>query len=99
VYIEPDYSFFAPNAFTPNNDGKNDIFYVYGEGINYSTFQMYVFDRWGNLIFISNDINKGWDGAQVGGPISQIDTYVWEVKFSDMSGNEHKYVGHVNLIR
>lgn len=99
VYIEPDYSFYAPNAFTPNDDGRNDIFYVYGEGIDNDNFEMYIFDRWGNLIFISKDIYKGWDGTQNGGPLSQIDTYVWEVKFNDMVGNKHKYVGHVNLIR
>lgn len=99
VYIQPDYSFFAPNAFTPNGDGKNDIFYVYGEGIDNSKFEMYVFDRWGNLIFISNDINRGWDGSINYGPMGQIDTYVWEVKFTDIAGNAHKYLGHVNLIR
>lgn len=99
VYIEPDYSFYAPNAFTPNGDGRNDVFYVYGEGIDNSTFEMYVFDRWGNLLFVSKDINKGWDGTRNNGPMSQIDTYVWEVKFTDQSGNPHKYIGHLNLIR
>lgn len=99
VYIEPDYSFFAPNAFTPNGDNRNDIFYVFGEGIDHSTFEMYIFDRWGNLIFVSDDINKGWDGTVNGSPLVQIDTYVWEVKFKDIIGNPHKYVGHVNLIR
>jgi len=99
VIIEPDYSFYAPNAFTPNDDGRNDIFYVYGEGIDNSSFEMYIFDRWGNLIFVSKDINKGWDGTRNGGPISQIDTYVWEVKFKDMMGDPHKYIGSLNLIR
>lgn len=99
VIIEPDYSFYAPNAFTPNDDNMNDIFYAFGEGIDNSTFEMYVFDRWGNLIFVSDDINKGWDGKRNGGPLSQIDTYVWRVRFKDMTGNVHEHVGHVNLIR
>lgn len=99
VIIEPDFSFFAPNAFTPNGDNLNDIFYGYGIGIDNSTFEMYVFDRWGNLIFVSKDINKGWDGTRNGGPLSQIDTYVWEVRFKDQMGHPHKYIGHVNLIR
>lgn len=99
VYIEPDYSFYAPNAFTPNGDGRNDEFLVFGEGIDNTEFEMYVFDRWGNLIFVSKDIYKGWDGTRNGGPLSQIDTYVWEVKFKDLTGNPHKYLGHVNLIR
>jgi gliding motility-associated-like protein len=99
VYIEPDYSFYAPNAFTPNGDSRNDVFKVYGEGIDNSTFQMFVFDRWGNLIFVSDDINKGWDGTVNGSPVSQIDTYVWQVRFKDMTGDPHKYIGHVSLIQ
>jgi|GEM_PF-997125 len=99
VYIEPDYSFYAPNAFTPNEDGRNDQFLVFGEGIDNASFEMYIFDRWGNLIFISNDINKGWNGTRNNGPLCQIDTYVWKVSFKDITGNPHKFVGHVNLIR
>lgn len=99
VYIEPDFSFYAPNAFTPNGDGHNDEFLVFGTGIDNTEFEMYVFDRWGNLIFISKDIYKGWDGTRNGGPLSQIDTYVWHVRFKDQIGHPHKYVGHVNLIR
>jgi gliding motility-associated-like protein len=99
VYIEPDYSFYAPNAFTPNGDSRNDEFLVYGEGIDNSTFQMYVFDRWGNMVYVSNDMNKGWNGTVNNGPLSQIDTYVWEVRFKDLSGNPHTYLGHVSLIR
>lgn len=98
VVIEPDYSFYAPNAFTPNGDNLNDFFFTYGEGIDNSTFEMYIFDRWGNLIFTSKDMNKGWDGTRNGGPLSQIDTYVWQVRFKDNQGNAHKYMGHVNLI-
>ncbi len=101
VIIQPDWSFFAPNAFTPNGDGINDKFYVYGEGIDNSTFEMWIFDRWGNTIFTSSDIAKGWDGtAQIngGGPV-QIDTYVWRVKFRDINGNPHTYVGRVSVIR
>jgi gliding motility-associated-like protein len=99
VVIEPDWSFFAPNAFTPNGDGHNDVFYVFGEGIDNTEFEMWVFDRWGNMIFISNDIYKGWDGRINAGELGQIDTYVWRVKFKDIKGDKHSYVGHVNLIR
>jgi gliding motility-associated-like protein len=100
VIIEPDYSFYAPNAFTPNADGINDIFYVYGEGIQQSNFELFIFDRWGNQIFFSEDITKGWDGTVLGGgKISQIDTYVWKVNFVDINGNKYRYIGHVNLIR
>jgi gliding motility-associated-like protein len=100
VVIEPDWSFYAPNAFTPNGDMRNDFFFVFGEGIDLSTFQMVVFDRWGKQIFVSSDINKGWDGkVNNGGDIAQIDTYVWSVHFRDETGDLHKFVGHVQLIR
>ncbi|CAN5913662.1 hypothetical protein BH11BAC7_BH11BAC7_08790 [soil metagenome] len=100
VIIEPDWSFFAPNAFTPNGDGKNDLFYVFGEGIDNSTFQLLVFDRWGKQIFVSTDLYKGWNGKVDGvGPDVQIDTYVWSVHFKDENGDPHKFVGRVSVIR
>lgn len=99
VVIEPDWSFYAPNAFTPNADTHNDIFYVFGEGIDNATFQLLIFDRWGKQIFVSTDINKGWNGKVNGGADAQIDTYVWSVHFKDENGDLHKFVGHVSLIR
>jgi len=100
VVVLPDYSLYVPNAFTPNGDGLNDIFLPQGAGIQASTFDMYVFDRWGNTIFHTNDLMKGWDGrANGGGEISQIDTYVWEITFKDYQSNQHKYIGHVSLLK
>lgn len=98
VVIEPAWSFYAPNVFTPNGDAKNDFFLTFGEGIDNSTFEMWVFDRWGNMIFTSNDQNKGWNGENAGTP-AQIDTYVWRVKFKDINGDPHNFIGHVSLIR
>jgi gliding motility-associated-like protein len=100
VIIEPDWSFFAPNAFTPNSDTHNDVFMIYGEGIDNSTFEMQIFDRWGRQIFVSDDMYKGWNGKANGGDdVCQIDTYVWSVHFKDKNGDNHKFVGHVSLIR
>lgn len=99
VYIIPSTSIYVPNSFTPNGDGKNDIFYVYGDFI--ADFHMYVFDRWGNQIFESTDQLKGWNGkANNGNEVAQIDTYVWVVTYSEeYGGYKHKLIGHVNLIR
>jgi gliding motility-associated-like protein len=101
VIIQPDWSFFAPNAFTPNNDGRNDLFMVYGEGIDNNTFEMYIFDRWGNPIFTSKDMYEGWNGRvnNSGEYVVQVDTYVWRVRFRNINGEPHSYVGHVNVIR
>lgn len=99
VVIVPEATIFVPNSFTPNGDGKNDIFLAYGDFIE--NFHMMVFDRWGNLIFESRDIYKGWDGHANGGDqVAQIDTYVWRITFTEKyNGFYHRMVGHVNLIR
>lgn len=99
VYIVPSTTLYAPNTFTPNNDGKNDLFMVYGEYVE--DFHMMIFDRWGNLIYETYDMTKGWDGRANGGKsVAQIDTYVWVVTYSEQyMGYKHKLIGHVNLIR
>ena len=99
VIVNPDWSFFSPTGFTPNNDGLNDIFMVAGEGINNTTFEMGIYDRWGNRVFVSDDIMKGWDGTVNGGIQAQIDAYVWHVTFRDRHGEMHNYHGYVALIR
>lgn len=69
------FQFFAPTAFTPNGDGLNDIFKIVGLYKNIN-FDLYIYDRWGKLVFQSDDIDKGWDGIS-GGQYFQPDTYVW----------------------
>ena len=99
VIVQPEFTFFIPNAFTPNGDGLNDIFF--GQGIGIAKYEMWVFDRWGNLIFTCTDINQGWDGTVQGkgGDLCQIDTYVWKVAITDVFDKKHKFIGHVSLIR
>jgi gliding motility-associated-like protein len=101
VEIIPEYVFFAPNAFTPfNHDGINDVFMPSGVGIDPDNFEMSIFDRWGNEIFKTTDLNKGWDGTANGGKnIAQIDVYVWKVKTKDFRGDSHSYVGHVTIVK
>ena len=72
-------SLFCPSAFTPNNDGNNDVFYVKGANADY--FQLLIFNRWGDVVFESDDMNKGWDGT-VNENIVQQDVYVVKVIYS-----------------
>jgi gliding motility-associated-like protein len=96
--IIPEFTVFIPNAFTPNADGTNDVFYVYGEEI--TTFEMMIFDRWGNKIYESDDMNEGWDGRANGGSaIAQQDVYVYKVMLEDFEGKKHKFDGHVSLLK
>ncbi len=98
VTIEPDFLFYIPNAFTPDGDGVNDTFT--GKGIFIKEFEMSIFDRWGNLIFFSDDINKPWDGrANHGNEIAQSDVYIYSIKVTDIKRQKHLYKGTVTLVR
>jgi gliding motility-associated-like protein len=101
IEVEPEYVLYAPNAFTPtNHDGVNDVFMVKGIGIDPDNFTMMIFDRWGNEIFKTTDLAKGWDGRANGGSnVAQIDVYVWKVITKDYRGDEHSYTGHVSLVK
>ncbi|HXC05270.1 MAG TPA: PKD domain-containing protein, partial [Bacteroidia bacterium] len=100
VCIHPDFAFYVPNAFTPNGDGKNDVWSPEGVGVDPLTYHMSMFDRWGNLIWETRTWGQGWDGRANGGnDIAQIDTYVWKCQVSDFLGNPHKYTGHCNIIK
>ena len=98
IIIEPDFVFYIPNAFSPNDDGIND--YFSGKGIFIIKYEMSIFDRWGNLIFFTDDINKPWDGrANHGNEIAQKDVYIYSISLLDIRMAEHKYKGIVTLIR
>ncbi len=88
-----------PNAFTPNGDGKNEMFKAVGEGIN--SFKLYIFDRWGNNLFYSEDINKGWEGNYLGrgNQIVQEDVYVWKIDLVDFSNTQRSLHGTVTLLK
>ncbi len=84
------------NAFTPNGDGLNDIFYVNGVGLH--EIELYIFNRWGQQIFESHEASKGWDGTYLGSPV-QEEVYVWQVRYIGLVGLVHGTVGHVAVIR
>ncbi|MBK9175208.1 MAG: gliding motility-associated C-terminal domain-containing protein [Flavobacteriales bacterium] len=89
-------SLYLPNTFTPNGDSYNDTFGAFGKEIK--DFELMVFNRWGELIWTTNQLGGRWDGTYRGME-SPIDTYVWRVKATEFSGRQHEAVGHVNLVR
>lgn len=99
IDVGPEFSFYIPNAFTPiRDDGTNDTFF--GKGIGIVDYHIWIFDRWGNLIFNTTDINTGWDGrANEGQDIAQQDVYVWKVKLKDIFNKWHDYIGTVTLVK
>jgi len=96
LVIEPLFTLYIPDAFTPNGDGINDIFMAKGQYVK--SFEMYIFDRWGQELFHSNDINNGWDGTK-GGTVCQQDIYVYKILVTDDRKKQHSYMGNINLIK
>lgn len=98
IDVKPGFTFYIPNAFSPNGDGTNDIFK--GTGIGIKDYSLMIYDRWGNLVFISNDLEKGWDGTfNNGDQVSLQDVFVWKVNLKDDSNKAHDYAGTVSLIK
>ena len=94
-YTGPDI--YVPNAFTPNNDGVNDIFRPVNVGI--STLNYFnVYNRYGQLVFQTHQPHQGWDGYTYGRP-APTGTYIWEVKGLDYTGKSILKKGTVELLR
>ncbi|MFQ3332914.1 MAG: gliding motility-associated-like protein [Flavobacteriales bacterium] len=91
--INPIYSTFIPNAFTPNNDGDNDVFFP--NSVAYKSFNIKIFDRWGGIIFDEDDL--AWDGNTNGKIIGGL--YSYSITILDFKDKPFIYTGLVNLIR
>ncbi len=98
IVIEPIFTLYIPDAFSPNGDGVNELFVVKGNDVK--TFEMYIFNRWGLQLFHTTNINQGWNGAvNNSGAISQEDAYVYVIKVTDNKDKPHSYTGTVNIIK
>ena len=103
ITVKPYWTFYIPNTFTPNGDGINDFFN--GTGINITSYQLWIFDRWGDMIYTTDATNNPessipWDGrANHGKEIAQQGVYVWKVELKDVFNKDHNYIGIVNLIK
>jgi gliding motility-associated-like protein len=97
VFVDEKYSLDVPSAFTPNGDGNNDVVYVKGWGIK-KLLEFTIYNRWGERVFTTDDINQGWDGTFKGKP-QNIDTYVYYAKGLLYSGKEISKKGTINLFR
>lgn len=99
VVIDDEFLIYVPNAFTPDDDGRNDFFQAVMNGYDPLSFRMLVFDRWGELIFEAVDPSQGWDGTY-NGQAAKSDVYVWKIIVTDaISGEKKQYLGHVTLLR
>ena len=90
-------SFYVPNTFTPNFDGLNDVFKP--KATNVYDYSMIIYDRWGNHLFTTTDIEIGWNGFYKG-VLCQEDVYVYKIEYSQKhTKNREMISGHINLVR
>ena len=87
---------YVPNAFAP--DGVNKRFGPKGQFFEFDQFEMTIYNRWGEQVYLTNDINKGWDGT-VEGKDASAGSYVYMIRYVDGDGKEKRKKGSLTLIR
>jgi gliding motility-associated-like protein len=96
INIEEEWYIYVPNTFTPDGDRSNNDFRASTIGI--AQLEIDIFNRWGEIIFTSNEVNFIWDGTYEG-VYAQDGTYVYRIELVTNSGREKSIKGHVNLLR
>jgi gliding motility-associated-like protein len=97
IFVKDTALYNAPSAFLPEGDEENRILYVRGKGIK-QLLSFKIYNRWGNLVFESNDLSKGWDG-KFQGKDQPIDTYIYTITIETLSGKILSRKGTVMLLR
>jgi gliding motility-associated-like protein len=100
ILVNESLIYYIPNTFTPDNDQFNSNFKpIMTQGIDIYGYQLLIFNRWGEILFESNDIEYGWDGTY-GGNVVQDGTYIWKIRYKVTGVDKpQEIIGHVNLIR
>jgi gliding motility-associated-like protein len=96
ITIQPAYYVYVPNTFTPDKMRFNNTFFASTFGVQ--SLSVKIYNRWGEEIFSSDELNFQWDGTS-DGKLVQDGTYVWVIKYVSNSGVEDQLIGHVNVIR
>lgn len=100
IDVSPFITYFLPNAFTPNNDAKNDEFVGVGISDNIADFRISIFNRYGEEIYTSEDPAEGWNGRKNNtGEDAPAGIYVYTVKYLNPRGEQTVKRGHVTLVR
>jgi gliding motility-associated-like protein len=96
ITVDETTGWYLPNAFTPDNNGVNDVLYFYGTSVK--EFILQVFDRWGEKVFETTDFKVGWDGSHKGKPaLAGVYTYQLTITFKSTVVEQVK--GNLNLIK
>ena len=97
IIVDDDLIIDIPNVFTPNGDGANDLYHVKISGAK--TAEGYIYNRWGQLLYSWDVINKSWDGKASNGTNCPDATYFYIIKVVDHKDNHKDFTGHVLIIR
>ena len=98
TFIDVFYPVYVPNAFTPNNDGVNDAFFV--EGVEARGYRLEIYNRWGELVYNSTDLDEAWIGDVNGGThFAPNGVYHWVIKASGFDTDAQEFRGFVHLMR
>jgi gliding motility-associated-like protein len=102
VLIDAEFFLYIPNSFTPNGDGKNDIWKPLASGFEYDYYEVQVFDRWGKMVFNTTDYEDGWDGTvNNAGEKAAVGVYTWRVAVGDAKNIKtlHEQFGTLTIIK
>lgn len=101
VCINDVFTIYFPNAFTPDGDGLNDSFKPKGSGIDPNKYRLLIYDRWGNLVFETKQLEEGWNGKRSSNKEENclMDTYVWKCDLRDINGGYHALTGIVTIVK
>lgn len=108
IKVKEIFTFYIPNTFSPNNDGTNDTWTPKGLSVDPDYYDLYIFDRWGNIVFHSikwnSVLNQGdepWNGnVNNKGTFADVlmDVYVYHIKLKEINGPKHDYIGKITLV-
>lgn len=100
IFVDVTYRVLAPTAFSPNNDGINDEFLLEGVGTNLNSMELIIYNRWGEKVFVSNDIEIGWNGKMNNtGEIQPEEVYIWTIFYTLRNGESKIDKGNLTLLR
>lgn len=102
IEVNEELIYYVPNSFTPDDDDHNATFQpIFSSGYDPYDYTMYIFNRWGEIVFESHDVNVGWNGTYGGRvELAQDGVYIWKLEFKTTMSDERVTVqGHVNLLR
>jgi gliding motility-associated-like protein len=98
IEIKDFSTLYLPNVITPNDDGQNDVFHILATNIELDDYSIRIFNRWGNQLFYSTDVSKGWD-AKYNGKLVPMGVYYYIIAYIDSQHhNRHVIQGEITVI-